>query len=559
MTRRIFRSILLVSLGALLACLLIVTIVLYEHFTAIQKSRLKTELALALTGVEQNKMDYLNAIDTDGYRLTWIAANGAVFFDSKADSASMESHSDREEILEALQSGSGESERYSTTLTEKTLYAAALLSDGTVLRISIENATVVAFVLDMLQPMLLVCLLLLIVSGVLASRMAKRIVKPLNELDLEHPLESDAYDELSPLLRRINRLCGQVDGQLRDLRRKTDEFEQITGSMNEGLVLLDDKGVVVSINRAALKLFGMDESCVGSDFFIVDRSHEISAVIDSALSNGHGETRIRRNGCEYQVDASRIASQGSVVGAVLLSFDVTDRVFAERNRREFTANVSHELKTPLQSIMGSAELLENGLVKPADIPRFAGHIRTESARLVALIEDIIRLSQLDEKDDMPREEVDLYEIASETVEALRYAAEARSLTVRLTGEKTLVGGVRKLLSQIVFNLCDNAIKYNIDGGQVDISVHRVGDEAVLTVRDTGIGIPPEHQSRIFERFYRVDKSHSKESGGTGLGLSIVKHAAAYHHGTAEVQSEPQKGSEFVVRIPAGGDGNAVAE
>ena len=553
MTKKIFRSIIVVSLAALVACLVIVMGVLYDHFSSLQKSRLSSELGLAVTGVEQGGTNYLNEVNTDGYRLTWISADGAVLFDSKADTAAMENHADREEFKEALENGKGEAERYSATLTQKTLYSAAKLSDGTVLRISVENATVVLLVLGMLQPIIVVFVIVLILAGVLANRMAKRIVKPLNELDLEHPLDAEAYDELSPLLRRINQLHYQVNTQVKELRRKKDEFEQITGSMGEGLVLLDDKGVILSINNAAMKLFKTDKNCVGSDFITVERSAETNNAITSAMNEGHSELRTERDGREYQFEISRIESDGSAVGTVLLAFDVTDKVFAERNRREFTANVSHELKTPLQSIMGSAELIENGLVKPDDMPRFVGHIRTEAARLVALIEDIIRLSQLDEKNDMPIEETDLYAIASEVKDELTYAADMKNITMKLTGEAVCVHGVRKLLAEIVFNLCDNAIKYNREGGSVDIDISHNENNAIISVKDTGIGIPPEHRDCVFERFYRVDKSHSKESGGTGLGLSIVKHAVAFHHGTVELHSAYGKGSEFIVTLPLTGD------
>lgn len=549
MTKKIFRSILLASTAALMVGLIIVTGILYEYFTKIQKNGLTAELNMASAAVEQNGLDYLNAVNTDDYRLTWVAADGSVLYDSQTDAGTMENHADREEIKQAFETGSGDSERYSSTLTAKTLYSARRLSDGTVLRISVENATVFVLVLGMLQPIIAVFFLILILSAVLANRMAKRVVNPLNSLDLEHPLENDSYEELSPLLRRINQLHRQVNSQLKELRKKQDEFEQITGSMSEGLVLLDNSGCIISVNASAAKLFNADKTCIGDDFITVDRTPEVNEAIEKAITDGHCEIRIQRGGQEYQLDVSRIESDGNVIGTVLLAFDVTNKVFAERNRREFTANVSHELKTPLQSIMGSAELIENGLVKPEDMPRFVEHIRSEASRLVALIEDIIRLSQLDEEQPMERENVDLYDVAKETVEELEYSASEKNIKLNLTGGNAAVEGVRKLLAEIVFNLCDNAIKYNSDGGTVDVDVSADGDNAVLTVKDNGIGIPPEHQSRIFERFYRVDKSHSKESGGTGLGLSIVKHAVMYHHGTIELKSEPGNGTEFTVKLP----------
>ena len=336
---------------------------------------------------------------------------------------------------------------------------------------------------------------------------------------------------------------------MRELRRRTDEFTQVTGSMKEGLVLLDERGTVLSINAAARELFGAAEDCVGADFLTVERSHDMSAAVEKARESGHSELRMPRGGREYQFDISRIESGGETVGTVILAFDITEQEYAERNRREFTANVSHELKTPLQGIIGSAELIENGMVKPEDVPRFVGHIHTEAARLVTLIGDIIRLSQLDEGDEMPKERFDILTEAKSAVDSLAPAAAARNITLSAEGESAEINGVRRLVYEIIYNLADNAIKYNKDGGSVRVTVEKCGGDAVLTVADTGIGIAPEHQSRIFERFYRVDKSHSKASGGTGLGLSIVKHAVQYHGGRIEMHSTPGQGTRIRVTFP----------
>ena len=423
------------------------------------------------------------------------------------------------------------------------------LDDGTVLRISISRATVGMIAVGMIQPLLIVLIVALILSGLLARRLSRRIVDPLNSLDLEHPLDNDAYEELSPLLKRIHRQHVEIQTQLRELREKTDEFTQITGSMREGLVLLDEHGSILSINAAAQALFGADAQCVGRDFLTVERSHEISAAIQAAVTDGHSEVRAERAGRVYQFDISRITSNGKLLGTVILAFDITEQEFAERNRREFTANVSHELKTPLQGIIGSAELLENGMVRPDDVPRFVGHIRGEAQRLVTLINDILRLSELDEGGSLPTEPVELLSLCTDTVKSLESAAQQRQITMTVTGEAVTVPGVRRLLTETVFNLCDNAIKYNKDGGSVAVTAGRDGPDAVVTVADTGIGIPPEHQGRVFERFYRVDKSHSKASGGTGLGLSIVKHAVAYHHGTVTLDSREGEGTTFTLRLP----------
>ena len=550
MTRRIFRSTLLVGVVVLLAALALVMGVLYSYFGRVQESQLRDELSLAAVGVTQSGEDYLRQLKSDQYRITWVAADGSVLYDTQADASAMENHAQRQEVRQALAYGEGESSRYSSTLLQKTVYYAKLLPDGTVLRLSSVRVTAGVLMLNMLQPLLLLVIAVLILSGVLAGRLAKRITEPLNRLDLENPLENDTYEELAPLLRRMEHQRRQIDRQMGELRQRSEEFDQITGSMNEGLVLLDEAGAILSINPAARRLLDADGDCVGQDFLTVDRDVTMSDALRQAAEQGHSEFRGERNGREYQFDVTRIQTEGRTAGTVLLVFDVTERAFAERNRREFTANVSHELKTPLQGIIGSAELLENGMVKQEDVPRFVGHIRAEAQRLVTLIGDIIRLSQLDEGEPMPTEPVELLAVAREVAENLRSAAKTRNVTVEVTGTPATVSGVRRLLYEIVLNLCDNAIKYNTEGGRVEVEVAQDGGTAAVTVRDTGIGIPPEHQSRVFERFYRVDKSHSKASGGTGLGLSIVKHAVQYHHGVIQLKSEVGKGTEIRVTFPA---------
>ena len=549
MIKKIFQSILLVAGCVLLASLLIIMGFLYAYFGGVEENQLRDELSLASAAVEDGGTDYLSQLTADRYRLTWIASDGSVLYDTKTDAESLENHASRTEVSQALATGTGESTRYSSTLMEKTMYYAQRLDDGTVLRISISRATVGMIAVGMLQPLLIVLIVALILSGLLARRLSRRIVDPLNSLDLEHPLDNDAYEELSPLLKRIHRQHVEIQTQFRELREKTDEFTQITGSMREGLVLLDEHGSILSINAAAQALFGADAQCVGRDFLTIERSHEISAAIQATVTDGHSEVRAERAGRVYQFDISRIASEGKFIGTVILAFDITEQEFAERNRREFTANVSHELKTPLQGIIGSAELIENGMVKPDDLPRFVGHIHAEAARLVTLIDDIIRLSQLDEGDAMPTEPVDLLAVSQEAAENLHDAAAARNVALSVTGAPVVIPGVRRLIYEIIYNLCDNAIKYNRDGGRVDVTVAHDADGSSVTVADTGIGIAPEHQGRVFERFYRVDKSHSKASGGTGLGLSIVKHAVQYHHGRIDLQSTPGTGTTIRVVFP----------
>ena len=550
MTKKIFHSIVLVAASVLLASLVIISSCFYEYFGRLQRQEMRDELYLAATAVEHGGDDYLKNISSGHFRLSLIAKDGSVLYDTAADAESLENHGGREEVKQALESGEGESIRYSSTLLQKTIYCAKRLDDGRVLRISVSRATVGAIAMGMISPIIAVGVGALILSGVLASRLAKRIVEPLNKLDLEHPLDNDSYEELSPLLSRINKQRAQIAEQLAELRHRTDEFEQVTGKMKEGLVLIDTNENVLSINSAARNIFSAAEDCIGKSFLTVDRSRDLNAAIHSAFEHGHSEIHSNKNRRTYQFDISRIDSDGSAFGAVILLFDITDRESAEKLRREFTANVSHELKTPLQGIIGSAELIESGMVKAADMPRFVGHIREEAQRLVSLVNDIIRLSQLDEGDSLPMERVDLLAVAEEAAADLSEAAKASNISLLAEGENVFVFGIKRLLYEVIYNLGENAVKYNVENGNVLISVAKEGNSAVLTVKDSGIGIAPEHQSRIFERFYRVDKSHSKASGGTGLGLSIVKHAVQRQGGKIELESELGKGTTIRVILPA---------
>lgn len=549
MTKKIFKSILIVAGTVLLASIVIIMGCLYEYFSNIQKDKLADELDIAASAVELYGTDYLKNIDSERYRITWIQADGKVIYDTQAGADSMENHADRQEVKQALAEGEGSSSRYSDTLMEKTSYYARLLDDGSVLRVSTTYATAGLLVLGMLQPILVVLIAALVLSGILARRISKRIVEPMNSIDLDRPLKNDTYEELSPLLNRINQQHKEIEMQMRYLKQRTDEFTQITESMKEGLILLDNKGNVLSINEAAQNILETDSDCIGQSFLSIERSRNINNAIQSAFEEGHSEEYAEYAGREYQIDISRIESGGETVGSVLLAFDITEQQNAQRNRREFTANVSHELKTPLQGIIGSAELIENGMVKPEDMPRFTGHIRKEASRLVTLIEDILRLSQLDEGRQMPSEQVDLFELADEVRSVLEGACEAKHINMKLMGEHVSIDGVKRLLYEIIYNLCDNAVKYNNEGGIADIDISSDEKNAYITVRDSGIGIPQDQQQRVFERFYRVDKSHSKESGGTGLGLSIVKHAVSYHNGTVSMKSEPGNGTEIRVALP----------
>ena len=544
MTSKIFRSTVFVAALVLLSSLSVILGVLYNHFTDVQVAQLKDELSLAVTGTEQYGNAFLENVEADRFRVTWIDKDGTVLFDTQADQSAMENHADREEIREAMETGTGSAVRDSSTMTEQTYYEAMRLYDGTILRVSANQASAWALMIDLLWPIVLIAVLAIGLSLVLARRMARKIVGPLNVLDLERPQANDTYEELSPLLRRINRQHLQIEAQMRKLRRKADEFSQITSHMQEGLVVLDKETNIRSINSAAVKIFGAEENSVGSSFFRLGGSNALRPALNDALDRGHGTATLAENGRVYRFDMSRIRSDGRLLGAVILAVDVTEAQNAEQLRREFSANVSHELKTPLQSIIGSAELLESGMVRPEDAPRFVGHIRREAARLVDLIEDIIRLSQLDEGIAPTMEDVDLLALAQEVKTILEPCAAEKDVRIEVSGQGFPLNGVRRMLQEVIYNLCDNAVKYNVPGGRVQIRV----EGRKLTVRDTGIGIPQEHQDRIFERFYRVDKSHSKASGGTGLGRSIVKHAVAYHNAKITLDSAPGKGTAITIQF-----------
>ena len=548
MTKKIFRSITAVAAAVLLACFVLILGILYSHFSSNQKENLRSALSLAATAVEENGLEYLETVKDEDYRFTWVAADGTVLFDSEGDAANMENHKNREEVAEAFETGIGESSRYSQTLTEETVYYAKLLEDGTVLRVAVGRLTVLTIVLGMIQPLIVVIAITLILSLLLARRLSKKIVEPLNSIDLEKPLDNNVYDELSPMLTKIEKQRRLIDGQIRQLDANRAEFYTVIKSMKEGLVLLNDKGTVLSINPAAESVFGTDETCVGKDFLTVDRSLEVGKLLADAKTDGHAQMQSGRKGKVYQLNASRIGTAANPAGIVLLVFDVTEKVFAERNRREFTSNVSHELMTPLHSIMGCSELMENGLVKEEDVPRFIERIHSESSKLMTLVEDIIELSELDENPDLPRKDVDLLAIAKEETAVLAEEAAKKNIKLAVEGEPTSVNGVQRLLREIVHNLCDNAVRYTERDGSVTVSVGTEEGEAVVSVSDTGIGIPPEDLERVFERFYRTDKSRSKETGGAGLGLSIVKHAVSYMGGRIKLDSAPGVGTTFKVYL-----------
>ena len=550
MTKRIFRSICLVALAVLVATVALIMGVLYGYFTDMQHDQLKMQTELAAQGVNNEGLDFFQDMNMKDYRITLIQPDGTVIYDSQVQSGDMENHLEREEVQEALSSGYGESERYSATLMETSLYSAIQLDDGSILRMSISQSSILTLLLGALQPIIVIIVIAVILSLFLASRLSKKIVKPLNELDLDDPLSNEGYDELSPLLLRVYNQQKQLKKQAAALQKSQDEFAAATASMSEGLILLNDKCTILSINKAATVLLDTDQHCVGQNILTVNRDLELQDVLSKALNGEQNEIILDLHDGHYQISASPVISDSAVSGIALLIFDVTEKENAEQMRREFTANVSHELRTPLHSISGYAELLKNGMVKTGDIRPIASKIYGEAQRMVQLVEDIINLSHLDEgAEDMLREKVDMFEIVKATVQSLEPEAESADVSINMTGEQAVITGVPQLLGGIVYNLCDNAIKYNHKGGRVSISLKSSPNEVILTVSDNGIGIPAEDQNRIFERFYRVDKSHSKEVGGTGLGLSIVKHSAKIHNAKISLESTVGKGTTITVRFP----------
>lgn len=554
MTRKIFQSIIAVVISVLLLSLALITGVLYNHFETTMLDQLRTTAQFAEQGVEQEGMAYFDDLHARNCRVTWIAADGTVKYDNRSDPKTMENHADRQEVREAMENDSGTSVRRSSTLSEHTMYYAKRLSDGTVLRLSMSQRSVLFLMGGMLSPLVFIFLAACLLAGVLSYRVSKKIVKPLSEIDLKHPEQVETYDELSPFLQRIAAQNREIDARMAEIRKQQQEFSMITENMSEGLFVVDRNYQILSYNKSAMQIFGMDPRQEHENLLAVNRSEGFRNAVDSALKGRHTQENLELNGRVYQIIANAVCQPDfaeDMVGAVILVLDVTEKEAQEQYRREFTANVSHELKTPLTSISGIAEIIRNGIVKPEDIPHFAGKIYDESQRLITLIGDIIKLSRLDENQvPMERETVDMLEMARDVVQQLSSVARKSGVTLVANGTHGQVQGVRQVLGEMVYNLCENAVKYNRAGGRVWVDVQQVADRVVLRVKDTGIGIPAAEQGRIFERFYRVDKSHSKAVGGTGLGLSIVKHGAALHHATISVSSEPEQGTEITLTFPA---------
>ena len=550
MTKKIFKSTMFVCALVLAVGLAAVMGILYSNFDGQMRKELSKEAAYLTYGVEQQGVDYLKNIKDKSARITYIDQDGTVLFDNEADVSEMKNHSDRTEFQKAEKYGAGESSRYSDTLSEKTIYYAQRLKDGTVLRVSGTQDSVLALVENLVLPLVLVLFLMLILSGIMASVISKRIVKPVNELDLEHPEENQIYEELSPLLSKIHRQNREIQNQLELAKQQQEEFSLITENMQEGLIVIDKYTMILSANSSAWNLFHMDRVCQGESVYCLDREEEFRHAIEQVLSGEHTELVLKLNGSDIQLIANPVIRDKKTEGAVVLLVNVTEKLERESLRREFSANVSHELKTPLTSISGFAEIMQSGLVKCEDIPQFAGRIYKESQRLLQLVEDVIQISQLDEeKTPYTWEPVDVYQVCKNAFESLKEKAKRLNVHLYICGEYMKMEAVRTLLEEAVYNVCDNAIKYNRNDGSVSVFLTQTAQEIQIVVKDTGVGIPKEDQDRVFERFYRVDKSHSKEIGGTGLGLSIVKHAVGALKGSVILRSEEGNGTEICMKFP----------
>lgn len=549
MTKKIFRSIFAVALTVFLACLIIIMGALYEYFSYTQMNQLKTQTELAAAGVELSGTDYLNRLSAKDYRITLIEADGMVVFDSSASTATMENHLERAEIKEALANGFGQSTRYSSTLMERQLYCAKKLSTGEVIRVSCSQYTWWTLFVGMLEPIIILLFVAIFLSLFLAFRLSKKIVEPLNKLDPDNP-ENPVYEELSPLVERLKSQKEELAFKEAELKKRKDEFNAATKRMNEGLVLLNEKGRILSINDTASRLLSVSRYSVGKDILLLNSSIEMQELIGRAKEGHHTEMTVPLDGADFEVTASPVLSDKKVTAIALLIVDITEKEKSEQMRREFTANVSHELKTPLQTISGCAELMENGIAKPQDIKAFSHRIHSEAKRMITLVDDIIDLSRLDDGTaDTAKEPVKLLEVAKTTADILKDSAEKQNITLSVEGDDVKVISVSRLICEIIYNLCDNAIKYNRKGGSVKVLIKDRGDFADISVSDTGIGIPADQKDRVFERFFRVDKSHSKEVGGTGLGLSIVKHAVKNLGGEISLESELGKGTTVTVTVP----------
>ncbi len=552
MNKKIFRSSLLTVCLVLAATIALIMGLLFHFFEKQIQKELVNEAGFLAHALENEGAGYFDSFDNKNNRLagnnriTWIDENGTVLFDSRADVSELDNHADRDEIKTAMKEGKGMSTRYSKTLTEKTVNYAIRLSDGSILRVSTEQYTVVTILMGMLQPILFIMFVALILTLVLSARVSKAIIEPINKLDLEIPENNDTYEELTPLLRKIADQKETIGEQLADTRKKQKEFNLITENMSEGFLVIDADANLLTYNSAALNLLEITPPADRS-VLLFCRAKEFRGVISDVLSGIKAENTMVREKRSYSLIANPVYEKESVIGAVMVILDITEREKRDMLRREFTANVSHELKTPLTSISGFAELMKAGDVLENDVTDFSKSIYDEAQRLITLVNDIIKISELDGQSiPYEKETVDLYELSKEVIGRLEKEADKKNITFHLIGGRAEIIGVHKILEEMLYNLCDNAIKYNKENGTVDVLVNQTGDGVNVIVRDTGIGIPISHQDRVFERFYRVDKSHSKKVGGTGLGLAIVKHGALYHHAKLSLESTVDVGTVVTI-------------
>lgn len=551
MSKRIFKAMMAVTLTTLLVCMALFIAILFPYFETQLSDELRNELEYLAPNVERDGLGYLERLGDGQNRLTLIDADGTVLFDSDADPAQMENHADRPEVIQAIAEGAGESSRYSETLTKKTINCAILLENGQVLRISSTQYSSMALLASLMPSLLLVLIFAALVAVTIAYKLSQRLTKPLNEIDLEHPQVNQApYDELKPLLRRLHHQNRQIREQIQQLQAQKRQFTAITDNMREGFLVLDADGLVLSYNSSATRLLQPEKLLDGHNIRDLTDEPDFLESLHGAQEGEHVESLVPLHGRICQLFANPVYQESTLTGIVLVLLDVTEQQEREGLRREFSANVSHELKTPLTSIAGIAEIMKSGMIAPADVPHFAGKIYDESQRLIQLVRDIIRISQLDENNihDTPVP-VELKKCAARNLSLLESAADAADVTLLLEGEEAVIQAVPAILDEMVYNLCENAVKYNRPGGSVTVTVRSDAAHVTLEVADTGIGIAPEHHSRVFERFYRVDKSHSKEIGGTGLGLSIVKHGAAFHHAQVELESALDKGTTVRIIFP----------
>lgn len=548
MKSKIFVAIISVALAVIFLCGSFLTAILYRHFNNSVYDELKNQTFFISNAIAESD-SYLESITSSDNRITIVNADGTVAFDSRKDPDEMDNHAEREEITEAFEYGEGESARYSDTVGTQTLYYAKKMNDGRVIRISADVKSVNALVLDVMQPMLLVLILAVIAAFLISRAISKRIVKPINAIDPSSSELVEPYEELAPLVQKIRAQNDHIREQMIELKRRQNEFNIMTENMSEGFLLIDGKTEILSYNPAALRLLGVtkDDAESSRSILEINRSENFIKAIENALNGNHSELSLERDGKTYHIAANPVKSGAKLSGVIIIILDITEAKKREQLRREFTSNVSHELKTPLTTIYGISDMLCGGIVKPQDVNRFTENIRSESKRMITLIDDIIKLSRLDEGGrDLEKCDVDLLETARSAAERLKYSAERSGISIDVKGENTIVSGAPAMIDEMIFNLADNAVKYNRENGSVTITVGEKDGRKYFSVKDTGVGIPTEAQERVFERFFRVDKSHSRKIGGTGLGLSIVKHGASSHGAEIELNSAENAGTEVTV-------------